>query len=98
MPRYLIERPFPLGIVASIRGQDAETCFAVAANNAEEGVTWLHSYVTLDSRVTYCLYEGPSPEALRRAAARNKLPISRITEVRVLDPYFYFPTEPVERP
>ena len=93
MPRYLIERPFPQGIGVSGRAQDAETCFSVAANNAEEGVTWLHSYVTPDTRVTYCVYEGPSPEALRRAAARNKLPITRITEVRVLDPYFYYPTE-----
>jgi hypothetical protein len=38
---------------------------------------------------TFCIYDGPTPEAVRRAAARNKLPISRITEVRVLDPYFY---------
>jgi hypothetical protein len=29
------------------------------------------------------------PEAIRRAAAPNKLPISQVTEVRVLDPYFY---------
>jgi hypothetical protein len=26
---------------------------------------------------------------VRRAAARNKLPISKISEVRVLNPYFY---------
>ena len=31
----------------------------------------------------------PSPEALRRAAEANQLPVDRITEVRVLDPYFY---------
>jgi hypothetical protein len=33
--------------------------------------------------------DGPSPEAIRRTAGRNKLPIERITEVQVLDPYFY---------
>ena len=33
--------------------------------------------------------DGPTPEAVRRAATRNILPISQITEVRVLDPYFY---------
>jgi hypothetical protein len=27
--------------------------------------------------------------ARRRAAGQNKLPVDRITEVRVLDPYFY---------
>jgi hypothetical protein len=35
------------------------------------------------------VYDAPTPEAVRRAATRNKLPISQITEVRVLDPYFY---------
>jgi hypothetical protein len=52
-------------------------------------VTWIHSYVTTDNQRTYCIYDGPSPEAIRRAASRNKLPVDSITEVRVLDPYFY---------
>jgi hypothetical protein len=34
-------------------------------------------------------YDGPSPEAIRRAAEVNQLPVDRITEVRFLDPYFY---------
>jgi hypothetical protein len=29
------------------------------------------------------------PEAIRRAAEANQLPVDRITEVRVLDPYLY---------
>jgi hypothetical protein len=32
--------------------------------------------------------EGGASKAVRRAAARNKLPISRITGVRALDPHF----------
>jgi Protein of unknown function (DUF4242) len=52
-------------------------------------VTWLHSYVTPDRTRTFCIYDGPSPEAIRRVAAQNKLPVDRITEVRVLAPYFY---------
>ena len=32
---------------------------------------------------------GPSPEAIRRAAAGNSLPITQITEVRALEPYFF---------
>jgi hypothetical protein len=57
--------------------------------NGALGVTWLHSYVSKDGRRTFCVYEGPSPEAIRAAAARNRLPVERITQVRVLDPYFY---------
>jgi len=37
----------------------------------------------------WCVYDGPMPDAIRRAAACNKLPISQITEVRVLDPYLF---------
>jgi hypothetical protein len=45
--------------------------------------------VSLDKNTTYCVYEGPTPEAIRQAAQSNGLPVDRITEVRVLDPYFY---------
>jgi hypothetical protein len=51
-------------------------------------VTWIHSYVTPDRRLAFYICEAPSPEAIRRAALRNKLPVDRITEVRILDPYF----------
>ncbi len=89
MPRYLIEREFPEGLKIPTDEAGASLCRTVADNNAEDGVTWVHSYVTPDGTRTFCIYDGPSPEAVRHAAARNKLPISRITEVRVLDPYFY---------
>lgn len=51
----------------------------------------MHSYVTTDTGTTFCIYDGPDPEAIRRAATRNNLPADKITEVRVLDPYFYTP-------
>ncbi|HEY9346852.1 MAG TPA: DUF4242 domain-containing protein [Inquilinus sp.] len=89
MPRYLIERQFPdgLGLVPDQQGR--QTAAAVIANNARDGVTWVQSYVTPDKRRTYCIYDAPSPEAIRQAANRNGLPVERITEVRVLDPYFH---------
>jgi Protein of unknown function (DUF4242) len=89
MPRYLIEREFPAGLHIPQDEVGATLCHSVIGNNAEDGVTWLHSYVTPDNKHTFCIYDGPSPEAVRRAAARNKLPITHISEVRVLDPYFY---------
>ena len=60
----------------------------MVTTNATEGVTWIHSYVTPDRKRTYCIYDGPSPEAIRAVAEKNGLPVDRITEVRVLDPYF----------
>jgi Protein of unknown function (DUF4242) len=89
MPRYLIERNFPDGLGIPADESGATLCGKVIESNAEDGVTWVHSYVTPDRRHTFCIYDGPTPEAIRRAATRNKLPITQITEVRVLDPYFY---------
>ena len=89
MPRYIIERSFTDGLEIPINDRGAEMCRRVAFNNAEDNVTWLHSYVSEDGRKTFCAYEAPSPEAIRRAARRNNLPVDRITEVRILDPYFY---------
>ena len=42
-----------------------------------------------DAKKTFCVYDAPSPEAIRKTAAPNELPVDRITQVRVLDPYFY---------
>jgi len=89
MPRYVVERIFPegLGIPGGTTG--AQLCLGVVERNADEGVAWIHSYVSDDKRKTFCVYDGPSPEAIRKTAARNDLPVERITQVRVLDPYFY---------
>ena len=56
--------------------------------NARGGVTWLHSFVTPDRRRSFCIVDAPSPEAIRLAAQATALPVDRITEVRVFDPYF----------
>jgi hypothetical protein len=89
MPRYLVQRTFPDGLQIPVDEQGAKTAIAVVDTNADSGVTWVHSYVSADKSTTFCVYDGPSPEAIRRVAELNKLPVDRITEVRVLDPYFY---------
>ncbi len=89
MPRYMIERTFPNGLEIPMTKRGSEACGGVIAKNADQQVTWVHSYVSPDKRKTFCVYDAPSPEAIRAVAAANKLPVDRITEVRVLDPYFY---------
>jgi hypothetical protein len=58
-------------------------------NNSDCYAIWLYSFVSSDKRKTYCIYEAPTPEAVRKAAGRNQIPIDKIIEVSVLDPYFY---------
>lgn len=89
MPRYLVERTFPDGLAIPVNEAGAGICLAVIGNNATDGVTWVHSYVTGDKKKTFCIYDAPSPEAIHMAAQRNSLPVDRVTAVSVLDPYFY---------
>lgn len=89
MARYLIERTFADGLNFPTGAVGRTTAAKVNENNATEGVNWVHSYVSDDDRTTFCVYDGPSPEAIRKVAERNGLPVDRITEVRVLDPHIY---------
>ena len=88
MARYLVERVFPDGFEMPVTAEGAARCAGVIERNVDFGVTWLHTYVSGDRRRTFCIYESPDPESIRRAAARNGLPVESITQVRVLDPYF----------
>lgn len=89
MPRYLVERTFSAGLHIPVNADGAATCLTVVDRNADEGVTWIHSYVTEDKQKTFCIYDGPNPEAIRKTAGKNSLPVDRITQISVLDPYFY---------
>ena len=89
MPRYIVERTFAEGLRIPVNDQGAQACGAVVENNAKSAVTWVHSYVSEDLRKTFCVYDGPDPESIRRAADRSGLPIDHITRVSVLDPHFY---------
>jgi hypothetical protein len=87
--RFLVERSFPNGLNIPVNEEGSKICLSVVSNNAEDNVTWIHSYVTKDKKKTYCIYDAPSEEAIRKSAKVNGLPVDYITEVSVLDPYFY---------
>ncbi len=65
MHRYLVERTFPPG---ALDGLDAATKKKVNANNATVCVRWIQSYASADKTKTFCVYEGPSEAAVRKAA------------------------------
>jgi hypothetical protein len=89
MPRYVVERAFPEGLAMPGGSDGAEACLAVVDRNADAGVTWLTSYVSEDKQKSFCVYDAPTPEAIRKAASANEIPVDRITQVRVLNPYLY---------
>jgi len=78
--RYLIARTFPAG---ALDGLDAAAKASVNATNAELGVRWVGSYASDDLTRTWCVYEGPTEDAVREAAVRNGIPVDVVTEVPV---------------
>jgi len=89
MPRYVVERTFAEGRHEPIDRAGVALCLEIVERNADDGVTWLQSFVSDDAGKSFCIYDAPTPEAIRKTAVRNALPVDSITQVRVLDPYFY---------
>lgn len=76
MPVFMIERRY-----ADELELNAELADGVNRINDDEGVRWLYSFLSVDKRKTYCLYEAPSADAIRRAAQRAGLPADVIVEM-----------------
>jgi hypothetical protein len=76
MPFYVIERTFTEDL--DLTGDDVRLIDEI---NADEGVHWVFSFLSADRRRTYCLYEAPSPDAIREAAQRSGSPVDNIVEV-----------------
>jgi hypothetical protein len=85
----MVERIFPTGLNIPVNSEGAEALLGIVKSNSEQGVTWVHSYVSADKSRTFCIYDAPTPAAIREVARCNGLPVNSITEVSVLAPYFY---------
>ena len=75
MPRYVVQRTFPDGLLIPVGNGGADVCLAVIERNSEDGVTWIHSYVSEDkrrrsastTRPTRKRSEGPRPATSSRS-------------------------------
>ncbi len=81
MPLYVIERTF-----AEQLDLTADDVRLIEEVNADEGVSWLFSFLSADRQRSYCLYEAPSPETIVAAARRANVPVDSIVEVSKLVP------------
>jgi hypothetical protein len=81
MPLYLIERRFADQLQLS-----PDDLGKIEDVNSELNVKWLYSFLTADKRKTYCLYQASSPDLIREAASRLKLPVDAILEVSQVTP------------
>jgi len=83
MPRYLVERTFAERLSHPAGAERAKACDGGIERNELPDVTWVHSYVNEERTKIVSVYDAPSPEAVRRAAA-DDLPVDAITEIRVV--------------
>jgi hypothetical protein len=81
VPLYIIEREFAEQL--DLSGEDVRLIEDV---NADEGVSWVFTFLTADRRRSYCLYEAPSPDAIVAAARRADVPADAIVEVGPASP------------
>ena len=75
MPLFVVERKFAEQL--DLSDDDVKRFEEI---NSDEGIRWLHSFLSADRKLPYCLYEAPSAEAIL-AASKKTLPIEAIVEV-----------------
>ena len=76
MPFFIVERRF-----ADALEPDPASAAQINLINDAESVRWLYSFLSADHLKTYCLYEAPSSDAIRKAAVRAGVPADVIVEV-----------------
>ncbi len=81
MPRFIIERHFAEKLEISDEGKAH-----IKQINDTQGVEWIFSFLSADKRKTYCLYEAPDADSIRRAAEKLNIPADVITPVDQIDP------------
>src|SRR5690554_8027082 len=68
MPRYLVERNFKDGLHVPVGAEGRALFGGIVQNNADSGVTWVHSYVSEDRSKTFCIYDE-----IGRASCRERV-------------------------
>jgi hypothetical protein len=81
MGLYVIERNFAEQLDPDLLDHEG-----IKLVNDEVGVRWIYSFLSADRKKSYCLYEAPSADAIREAAARAGMPADVIVPVEQFGP------------
>jgi len=81
MPLYMVKHKFAEQLELS-----GEIVKEITAIYDEEGVRWLSTFLTPDKKMSYCIYEAPSPEAAVAALQRAGVPMESIVPVDQITP------------
>ena len=83
MPKYMVERHLP-GITDDQLVAAAARCKKTTAQMSVEGtpVRYLRSTFVPGEEKCFCLFDGPSAEAVKQANERAEVPFERIVEAK----------------
>jgi hypothetical protein len=76
MPLFIVERNFAEQVELN---RDIVT--ESIRVNTDVDIKWLSSFLSVDKKKSYCLYEAPDAEAIREAARRLHMPADTIIEI-----------------
>ena len=75
MPMFMIERNFAEEINLDPTNE------VILTANETAGVKWLYSFLSLDKKKTYCLYEASNADAVLEAARLGGVPANTVVQV-----------------
>jgi hypothetical protein len=83
VPQYMVERDLP-GITTEQIMAAAARAKSVTAEMTEQGrpIRYLRSTYLPSEQKSFCLFDAPSPERVRKANELAQIPLLRIVEVR----------------
>lgn len=81
MPKYMVERHLP-GITSDQLSAAAARAKSTTAQMSEEGtpIRYLRSTFVPGEEKCYCLFDGPSTDAVEQANQRADIPYERVVE------------------
>ncbi len=81
MPKYMVERHLP-GITSDQLSAAAARAKSTTAQMSEEGtpIRYLRSTFVPSEEKCYCLFDGPSADAVEQANKRAEIPYERVVE------------------
>ncbi len=81
MPKYMVERYLP-GITSDQLSAAAARAKSTTAQMSEEGtpIRYLRSTFVPSEEKCYCLFDGPSADAVEQANKRADIPYERVVE------------------
>ncbi len=86
MPKYMVERHLP-GITSDQLSAAAARAKSTTAQMSEEGtpIRYLRSTFVPGEEKCYCLFDGPSAEAVEQANKRADIPYERVVEAMLIE-------------